>query len=519
MCLRCLLNEHLVDQNIDNLNSFIMQSLCFLSFNSGLDPQTLVSTVPNQDCSENNKEKSKTKLLDAFQMPHQATKRFLQSNSSLPQINGLNQSGQLLFLHARSFLTERTSSEILDFTLSSFRHFDRFCPTCLEKLCTLKTTTTSELRVNTMGFRKRNSLIKFRLFNIEPNHQGLYHQQMASSTGSEVAFDVAANFKNGSITDVSSMTSSSMLHENIGSTLFDNDAFGSMEPFSLGLGEDFESNLIEPLFQLLIEVFELKGTMIRTFRRTLMLGFRLVFGQTMFSKQIKMSLKHLFTDSNILHMIAILHSTVHSWNEELARNTSGAEGVKTATTLESNPNVPIHTSSTVTEPESIDILNKSSTPDYFYDLNELFDTFPTLKDTSPMTSTTNLTPESGTRPGSAASHSEYLPIPGFVITPPADIITEQTDIPKDDAQPTDNHQNTAQQQTTDEQAANIARLQILAKQLLFASVPTFLNHLFGAENTITGLNKSFDILQYQELNKQLIYVSLFANMFLLLIYF
>src|SRR5699024_9517361 len=95
-----------------------------------------------------------------------------------------------------------------------------------------------------------------------------------------------------------------------------------------------------------------------------------------------------------------------------------------------------------------------------------------------------------------------MSIPGVSITPP-DGDVEQTDNQKvaDEALGNNNGQQ-EEEEADDQQAANIARLQILSKQLLFASVPTFLNHLFGAENTITGLNKSFDILQYQSLNKQ-----------------
>lgn len=527
LCLRCQLIENLVENNMDDLNSFMQQSLCLIVSKSGIDPRTLVSQVvhnaqPTHE-SSTTESKGKHKLLDAFTIPQQATKLFLQSTTTLPKVHGANQSGQLLFLHARSLLTDRTSLETLDYTLASFRHFDRFCQTCTEKLYSFKTS--GEPKLGSHGQRKRPSKIKFRLFNIDATQQtsgGQQPQRLTSSGGgSEVALDVVANLKkSGSITDVSSMTSSSMLHENVGSAFFDDDSFGSMEPFSLGLG-DFDSNLIEPLFQLLVEVFELKGTMIRTFRRTLMFGFRLVFGQTMFSKQIKLSLKHLVDDGNILHLIATLQSTIQKWNDNVQRPTAQPNGSPDNGKTSNGANLGNTTERTAspatlsreqsrTSKEIPHSPSLSSTVNYLSDLTELLDSFPALLNSSHVGSVHSESSAPQSRPGSATSRPIFV-----AVTPPddstvqvaADLVASESTQPSGDV--------SEQASTEDEQAANIARLQILAKQLLFASVPRFLNHLFGTENTITGLNKFFDILQYQTLNKQLIYVSQIPFRFLI----
>lgn len=508
LCLRCQLIEHFIEHNIDDLNGFILQSLCLLSFKSGIDPQPLISPAANAEAvteAKSDREGSargKAKLFDSLTLPQQATKLFLQHTNSLPKVYGFNQSGQLLFLHARSLLTERSSTEILDYTLSAFRHFDKFCSGCTEKL--YSSSSVSDLHTNTSSHRKKVRRIKFRLFNIDTQQQTSSHHHKSADGGSEVATDVVASLKSSSLTEASS----SLLHENIGSSLFGGDGFEPIEPFSFGLGEEFESNLIEPLFQLLIEVFELKGTMIRTFRRTVMFGFRLVFGQTLLSKQMKMSLEHFFTDANILQMIATLHETVHGWNDNVEKNNSenGVSKGMAAASVSSNSKSRHRRSASNQSQQHIsksESKNMTSTSAYLSDLNELLDSFSPLLDSS----TADLNPSSETIAQPGNEHTNQT----RTATPPANSNAQSStdDINQlNEENSSDNKFTTKKVDHND--AANIARLQILAKQLLFASVPSFLNHLFGTENTITGLNKSFDILQYQKLNKQLVYVSYFC---------
>lgn len=490
-----------------------------------MDPQPLISAAANAEAvteasgRSEGAPKGKSKLFDTLTLPQQATKLFLPHSNNLPKVYGFNQSGQLMFLHARSLLTERSSTEILDYTLSSFRHFDKFCSVCTEKL--FSSSSVSELHTSASSHRRKVRRIKFRLFNIDTQQQASSHHHRSAEGGSEVATDVVASLKGSSLTEASS----SLLHENIGSSLFGGDGFEPIEPFSFALGEEFESNLIEPLFQLLIEVFELKGTMIRTFRRTVMFGFRLVFGQTLLSKQMKLSLEHLFTDANILQMIATLQETVHGWNDNLEKSN-----------LESNANKPMAAASvasvskssrklrhrrngsnlsqqhiSTSESNHMNSNNMTSTSAYLSDLNELLDSFSPLLENSLVvdnSSNAELNPETNLQP-ETSSGGEPTNL-ARTATPPGSGNAQSSSsegVNQLSEEESSSKSNKFTTKKVDHDAANIARLQILAKQLLFASVPSFLNHLFGTENTITGLNKSFDILQYQKLNKQLIYVS------------
>jgi len=371
--------------------------------------------------------------------------------------------------------------------------------------------------------------LKFRLFNIDPTRTKSARVQSSTGgdSGNEMALDVAASLKNDSSSDLTSLTNSTSLRDNIG--LFDDDTLGSMDDasFTLGLGDsDFESKLLEPLFQLLVEVFELKGTsMIRTFRRTLMLGFRLVFGQTMLSKQIKISLQHAFTDANILHLIQMLHSTVQSWFQMAASSddiTAKVPPAGTATTSTDSAAEPSNSQSSSIKTEPLIPSSSSYLPNIDELLKSVSEEFPALESMmkdltdSGKKSSPSLSMSNPSRPGSAASNRPAPSPPIVSVSPPSleDSDSEGADAEVQNDEEEEKNEEEENDDDDDERAkceeqqqANIARLQILAKQLIFASVPTFLNHLFGAENTATGLSKLFDILQYQELNKQLIYVS------------
>ncbi|KAJ6215735.1 hypothetical protein RDWZM_010235 [Blomia tropicalis] len=336
-CVRCLLYQLLMDNGDGNdLNRFVHETIINSMVNGNcieLDSLLFNRTVDSNQIMEIGR--STTNLLEsAFNLPSM----FLSSNTGsssnhsntnhcgLPRLDDtdVKSAEKLTYLHARSLLNDQSSIEMLDHSLSSLRYFARFCSQCSERMDS--------------------------------------HSRFTSSEWTALECDSSIYSFDDDDDDPFDRTSQP------------NQLIGGIE----------ESNILEPSFQLLVEVFELKGSnMIRTFRRTLMFAFRLIFGPQLFSRQFKMSLDSMMNESNVLHVINHIDHQLDGWIE---RKTS-----------------------------------------------------------------------------STASHEPELD-------------------------------------------TNLERIQLVSKQLIFASMPTFVNHLFGNDNMVTGLNKTFDLIQYESLNRQLIYV-------------
>lgn len=388
VCFRCLLHRHLASFNCDDLSGYIIESLMVMLETRGQNVRMLYTSVANGEIQPNRPILSNlgSKLL---------------LNHTNNRLDGSkNRSNQLLFLHARSLLHNMASEDILDSIVCLFKNFQTvcFCKSC-----------SSRLQWSTHSWTKRKhskrphveSVERFRLFR---HNSDKHDQSSATSTNLESVIS-----SEDAVSPADQLLMDQLLTEEL---------------------DDSSTDLLEPLFHLISEVFELKGSVTKNLRRTLIFAFRLLFGQTMVSKPIRTFLQSLHSDSNILRLLSSIQETICSWNSEQP--------------LESNLE-----------------LNEErvTSPDEFLNSVDMESLMASLK-------------EQGVEVGEE-EEVETQTLPQY-----------------------------------DDDLEKARKLQILAKQLMFASVPTVLNHLFGQMNTITGLNKVFDIFQYQSLNKQLIYVSL-----------
>lgn len=490
-CFRCQLNEHLIENNCHELSRFVMESLCLIApndiellelFKPKSSPTKPMANLNGLDASGGNTDKTDSmNLFGKLQNSISITNRLIQG-PDLPIIEEPYKSEKLFLLHAQSWLSGRSPTEIVDFVFHSFRYFEKFCSNCKIALSASNIAKTAKGKSTKRTFKTKQS--PFRLLRINPLDDDR-ESSATSGTGSKSMFLSNVNH------EPSTTSSSSLLQQQVESNLFDMFPIEKIDLISTSLDD---SDLVEPLFQLLIDVFELKGTMTRTLRRTLVLAFQLVFGQAMLSKQLKTFLQSLMTDSSIMFYLSFVKEYLESAhkigdNSKSIRSSTNHTDLDEVTLVEETDDYQTDRTLLVND-GCEDVLDSkmNQIDSYLKDIGELLQ---------------------GVEVPTQLYEDECFMQPKIefstmnVVQPELDNDGSSSTLGGISKYDSERVLNRLDHETQ----LKYRRLQILAKQLLFASVPTFLNHMFGTQNTLIGLNKCFDVLQNTQLNKQLIHVS------------
>ncbi|KAH9425817.1 sorting nexin 25 [Dermatophagoides pteronyssinus] len=531
-CLRCFLHDYLFDLNEDSgLNQFVQIYTFQMLFNNSDSDQPLSDEIWDQLIGHlvTHFEQSSTETIEKEMLESSHS-----NNNDLDMIiNKQSLTSRLFFTQMRCLLMDKTSKECFDYCLNQLKMFDKNerteqsfrCPNCQStRKISLSSINNQQQQQPPTSSNNR----KFRLFHSQLLEQGQDDQCSATVSSSQNLFDTVFNTGNINIfTNLfrqSSSRSSVMTNTDDVDILLNEEMISSNDEPPLLLMSLDETQLLEPFFQLLIEIFELKGnTVTRTLRRLLMFVTRLFFGSSKMSRPYKQFLESLFTEKNVFHLLSQidlhLDKMLKNSRENSVRN-QPSKNLKQKQQQKVNNN----------EASQID--------GYLEELNHLLCSL----ENQPPTPTTPATPtmlmfdneqeidhsiinqsEQQRRPSSSTPNELFgFPSPSPSSSSSSDSLEALVN-PSSSSAPANaekgmeekvKQQDSSSSSLVEDPDESIKerKLQILAKQLLFAAVPTIINHLLGQQNIDRGLNKCFDILQYQKLNKHLIYEFIEAFM-------
>ncbi|OTF82013.1 hypothetical protein BLA29_005022, partial [Euroglyphus maynei] len=304
-CLRCFLIEHLFDLNDDyGLNQLVQIYVFQMLFNN------------NQSLSEESWDQLIEHLVTHFDQSS-TDKEMAESQPNSNECDMMNKqslTSRLFFTQMRCLLMDKTSKECFDYCLNQLKMFEKNeqtqqsfrCENCRLSNRKISLSSNSQQQPPLLSMRTSSNR-KFRLFNSQLLEHGQDDQCSATVSSSSNLFDTVLNtgHLNMFTTLFRQSTKSTMTNSDDVDMLLNEEMIGSNDEPPLLLMSLDETQLLEPFFQLLVEIFELKGnTVTRTLRRLLMFVTRLFFGSSKMSRPYKQFLESLFTEKNVFHLLS-----------------------------------------------------------------------------------------------------------------------------------------------------------------------------------------------------------------------